>query len=251
MFTSIAAYHFVAVDDPAALAAQARRWAEAGALLGTVLVAPEGLNVFLAGEAAAIDAFVAALRSDARFADIVVKRSASRTRPFARLKVKVKREIIAFRRDDASPLPARAPTVAPTDLARWIGQGHDDGGRPIRLLDTRNREEVAYGSFAGALTLPIDNFTDLPAALAPHRDVLRDATVVSFCTGGIRCEKAVTWMRAHGMDNALQLEGGILGYFEAIGGTGFDGTCFVFDARVALDPALVALTDDGTEAEAR
>ena len=92
------------------------------------------------------------------------------------------------------------------------------------------------------MTLPIDNFTELPEALAPHRDALRDATVVSFCTGGIRCEKAALWLRADGMDNVLQLDGGILGYFEQVGGAGYDGRCFVFDERVALDPALQPLS---------
>lgn len=88
------------------------------------------------------------------------------------------------------------------------------------------------------MTLPIDNFVDLPDALAPHRESLSDATVVSFCTGGIRCEKAALWLRADGMDNLLQLDGGILGYFEQVGGLGYEGGCFVFDERVALDPAL-------------
>ncbi len=240
---NIAAYEFVHVTDPEALAAWIRSLGEAGALRGTVLVAPEGLNVFLAGDEAALRAFVAALRGDARFATIVVKESHSRVQPFARLKVKVKPEIISFRRDGASPLQGRAPVVSPASLARWISQGTDDDGRRLVLLDTRNREEVAHGSFAGALTLPIDNFTELPEALAPHCDDLRDATVVSFCTGGIRCEKAALWLRNDGMDNLLQLEGGILGYFEQVGGTGFDGRCFVFDGRVALDAGLQPLVD--------
>lgn len=243
MHTSIAAYHFVAIDDPAAVASNVRALAEQQGLLGTVLVAGEGINLFLAGEGSAIDAFLAALRAEPRFASLQVKRSHSRTPPFARLKVKVKPEIISFRREGASPLDGRAPAVAPADLARWIGQGHDDDGRRLVLLDTRNREEIGHGSFAGALTLPIDRFTDLPAALEPHREALADATVVGFCTGGIRCEKAVNWMRGAGYGHALQLEGGILGYFEAVGGFGYEGRCFVFDERVALDPGLRAAAD--------
>ncbi|MBD7986788.1 sulfurtransferase [Luteimonas sp. Sa2BVA3] len=243
MHTSIAAYHFVAIDDPAAVASNLRALAEQQGLLGTVLVAGEGINLFLAGEGGAIDAFLAALRADPRFASLQVKRSHSHTPPFARLKVKVKPEIISFRREGASPLDGRAPAVAPADLARWIGQGHDDDGRRLVLLDTRNREEIGHGSFAGALTLPIDRFTDLPAALEPHREALADATVVGFCTGGIRCEKAVNWMRDAGYGQALQLEGGILGYFEAVGGFGYEGRCFVFDERVALDPGLRAAAD--------
>ena len=133
--------------------------------------------------------------------------------------------------------------MAPETLARWIERGIDDSGRRLVLLDTRNREEVAHGTFAGALTLPIDNFTELPEALASHREALRDATVVSFCTGGIRCEKAAPWLRNDGMDNLLQLEGGILGYFDRVGGAGYDGRCFVFDGRVALDAGLQPLVD--------
>ncbi len=234
----IAAYRFVAVDDPAALADGLRASAEAKALRGTVLVAPEGLNLFLAGAPEAIAAFLAGLRADPRFADLVVRATRCAAMPFARLKVKVKAEIIAFRQDGASPLATRAPAVAPATLARWIAQGTDDTGRRLVLLDTRNREEIAHGTFDGALELPIDNFVDLPSAVLAQREALADAAVVSFCTGGIRCEKAALWMHAQGMDNVLQLDGGILGYFEAVGGFGYRGGCFVFDERVALDPAL-------------
>ncbi|WP_202842752.1 sulfurtransferase [Luteimonas saliphila] len=244
MIRNIAAYRFVEIADPPVLAADVRTWAEAGGLRGTVLVAPEGVNLFLAGTDAAVGTFLGHLRADARFAGIVVKDSWSAAVPFARLKVKTKREIISFRRDGASPLRGdRAPAVAPHVLARWLAQGVDDAGRRVVLLDTRNREETAHGAFEGALTLPIDNFTDLPMALAPHRDSLADATVVSYCTGGIRCEKAALWMRDSGMDHVLQLDGGILGYFEAVGGVGYAGRCFVFDERVALDTALRPLVD--------
>ena len=243
MYTSIAAYRFVAVDDPAVLADGIRSQARQARLLGSVIVAPEGVNLFLAGAANAVGAFIAWLRHDARFAAIVVKRSRSRARPFARLKVKVKPEIIAFRRDPGTPLSARAPSVAPVDLARWMANGADDAGRRLLMLDTRNREEVGHGTFAGALTLPIDRFTAFPEAVMARRPELEGTTVVAFCTGGIRCEKASTWMRAHGMHNVLQLDGGILGYFEATGGPGFVGECFVFDARIALDPSLHAVVD--------
>lgn len=238
MIKNIAAYQFVLVTDPDALAAKLRALAEVGELRGTVLVAEEGINLFLAGEATAIENFVAALRDDARFAEIAVKVSVSDGVPFSQLKVKVKPEIISFRQTGSSPEGGRAPGVAPSTLARWIGQGADDDGRRLVLLDTRNREEVAYGTFTGAMVLPIDNFTELPEAVLARREALADATVVSFCTGGIRCEKAALWMHAQGMDHVLQLDGGILGYFEAVGGLGYDGACFVFDDRIALDPSL-------------
>ena len=250
MILNIAAYLFVAIDDADALATRLRERAEADALRGSVLVTPEGINLFLAGDESALRGFLAWLRSDARFTGLHAKESWSDTVPFARLKVKRKDEIIAFRREHASPLDAgeRAPAVAPSTLARWIEQGQDDDGRRLVLLDTRNREEFGFGTFEGAMTLPIDNFTDLPDVLAPHREALRDATVVSFCTGGIRCEKAALWLRNDGMDNLLQLDGGILGYFEAVGGAGYHGRCFVFDQRVALDPQLRPLADGATVA---
>jgi UPF0176 protein len=247
MVLNIAAYRFVAIDDPRAVAERIRATADACGLLGSVLVAGEGLNLFLAGPADVLEPWLQDLCADSRFAGLVVKRSYSERAPFARLKVKVKAEIIAFRQPDASPLTARAPAVAPQTLARWLDQGHDDAGRRVVLLDTRNREEVAYGAFRDAVRLPIDNFTDLPAAIAPLQEQLADATIVSYCTGGIRCEKAALWLREHGLPNTLQLDGGILGYFEAVGGHGYEGACFVFDERVALDARLepIATADEG------
>ncbi len=244
MIVNIAAYHFVHIDAPHELATRLRERGQALQLRGTILVAGEGINVFLAGARDAIEAWLADLRGLPGFAGLQVKYSQSATQPFARLKVKVKPEIISFRREHASPLQhGRAPAVEPVTLARWLRQGHDDAGKPVVMLDTRNQQEVEFGTFTGALTLPIRRFTELPEALAPHREALRDATVVSFCTGGIRCEKAALWMRADGMDNVLQLDGGILGYFEQVGGLGYQGRCFVFDERVALDPALRPLAE--------
>lgn len=252
MILNAAAYHFVEIADPDALATWLRQRAEAAELLGTILVAGEGVNLFLAGAAPALREMLAELRQRPGFAGLQVKFSTSRQVPFSRVKVKVKPEIISFRHPAATPLAAgqRAPVVDPPTLARWLAQGgRDDAGRPVVMLDTRNAQEVEYGTFAGALTLPITRFTELPDALAPHRAALQDSTVVSFCTGGIRCEKAALWMRQQGMDNVLQLEGGILGYFEQVGGFGYQGQCFVFDARTALDPALQPLTDGTPEQE--
>ncbi|MEG2805321.1 sulfurtransferase [Stenotrophomonas sp.] len=251
MIANTAAYHFTPVTDPDALCATLRARAEAADLRGTILVAGEGINLFLAGAPAGIEAFYAALHADPRFADMRVKTSTSQGQPFARLKAKVKPEIISFRIADGQPLAfPRAPAVDPATVQRWLRQGHDDAGKPVVMLDTRNTQEVAYGTFQDALVLPITRFTDLPEALAPHRDALRDSTVVSFCTGGIRCEKAALWMRNDGMDNVLQLEGGILGYFEAVGGEGYEGRCFVFDERVALDDQLQPLVDGSATAAA-
>lgn len=238
MILNIAAYQFVEIEAPESFVSRVREALDGLDLRGTILVAGEGINLFLAGAPASVEAFLEWLRADPRFAHIVCKRSFSETQPFARLKVKLKSEIISFRQGKASPLAGRAPAVEPGELARWIAQGHDDEGKRLVLLDTRNRQEVAFGTFEGALHFPIDKFTDLPTAVAGVRHSLEDATVVSFCTGGIRCEKAALWMQSEGMHNVLQLEGGILGYFEQVGGYAYDGHCFVFDERVALDSAL-------------
>ena len=239
MSLNVAAYHFVAIADLQTLAEQCRKRAEAAAVLGTILIASEGINLVLAGEESSLRKFMADLHADPRFASMRPKYSVSDAVPFARLKVKLKSEIISFRQDDSQPLDnERAPALAPADLARWIAQGHDDAGRRLLLLDTRNREEVQYGSFANAMTLGIDNFTELPQAIGPQLDSLGDAAVVSFCTGGVRCEKAALWLRKQGLDHVWQLDEGILGYFEQVGGLGYDGACFVFDERVALTPDL-------------
>ncbi len=247
---NLAAYLFVPVEDPHALAAHLERSAGEAGLKGTILVAEEGINLFLAGPDAALRGFVDALRTDPRFAPLQPKYSHSDAVPFARLKVKVKPEIISFRKPQATPLAQgeRAPAVDPETVARWLAQGgRDDAGRPVVMLDTRNVQEIGYGTFKDALTLPITRFTELPDALQPHREALAGATVVSFCTGGIRCEKAALWMRQDGMDNVLQLDGGILGWFERVGGQGYEGRCFVFDERVALDPQLRPMVDGEAE----
>jgi UPF0176 protein len=130
--------------------------------------------------------------------------------------------------------------VAATTLARWITQGHCDEGRPLKLLDTRNDFEVDAGAFEGAVDWRLRKFSEFPAALAAHQADFAGHTVVSYCTGGIRCEKAALVMQDLGLDHSYQLEGGILKYFEDTQGQapGWRGRCFVFDERVGLDTAL-------------
>ena len=237
---NIAAYKFVAIDDSPALREDLRARTQALGLMGTILLAPEGINMFLAGTAEGVRAFLAHLRADARFADLEVKESWSATQPFRRMLVKLKREIIRMDHPAIQPEAGRAPGVDAATLKRWLDQGHDDQGREIALLDTRNAFEVDYGSFEGAIDWRIGKFTEFPPALRAHRDEFKGKTVVSFCTGGIRCEKAAILMHEEGVENVLQLEGGILKYFEEVGGAHYKGDCFVFDGREALAPDLSA-----------
>ena len=228
-------YKFVALPDAAVLRDALHALASAAALQGTILLAEEGINFFLAGQPDALRAFFAQLRSsDPRFADLQAKESWSETVPFRKLLVKVKREIIRMDHPAIAPAEGRAPAVDARTLQRWLAQGHDDSGRPVVTLDTRNAFEVDAGSFDHAIDWRIDKFTQFPAALRAHRAELQDKTVVSFCTGGIRCEKAALLMQEEGLDHVYQLDGGILAYFEQTGGAHYHGGCFVFDARRVL-----------------
>lgn len=235
---NISCYLFVSLQDTAALRERLHARADSLGLKGTVLIAEEDINLFLAGPADAVNAWVNELRADPRFAALTPKLSWSAAQPFRRLKVKVKPEIIRMNRPAVRPDQApRAPALAPATLARWLGQGHDDDGREVVMLDTRNSFEVDFGAFDDAIDWRLHKFSDFPAALAAHRDELAGKTVVSYCTGGIRCEKAAMVLEAEGL-TAWQLDGGILKYFEDTGGPHYHGGCFVFDERESLAPDL-------------
>lgn len=258
---NIAAYKFVTLDDVQDLREPMLAAADALGLKGKVLLAPEGINLFLAGPAEAVRAYVLGLRQDPRLADLHVKESWSSTVPFKRMLVKVKGEIIRMNhplvRPDRAP---RAPAVDPLTLKRWLDQGCDDAGRPVVMLDTRNAFEVDLGKFVGAVDWRIGKFSDFPQALQAHAADLAGKTVVSYCTGGIRCEKAAMVMEAlapmggaQPADSSgfqtYQLDGGILNYLEKVGTVDqgatkqhWQGECFVFDHRVALDEQLGAST---------
>ncbi|MDT8998088.1 sulfurtransferase [Paucibacter sp. APW11] len=242
---NISSYKFVALSDTQALRDALYQAALERELKGTVLIAEEGINLFLAGSAEGVRGWVDQLRADPRFADLAPKESWSEAVPFKKLLVKVKPEIIRMNMPAIRPdqLP-RAPALPAATLARWLAQGHDDEGRPVVTLDTRNAFEVDYGTFDGAIDWRINKFTEFPAALAAHREELMGKTVVSFCTGGIRCEKAAIVLQQQGLDGPVyQLEGGILKYFEETGGPHYHGSCFVFDQREALDAGLAPSTD--------
>ena len=240
---NIAAYKFIALGDLPALQSAVLHQGQAAALKGTVLLAEEGINLFLAGDAIEISGFLAWLHADARFADLEVKQSWSSTQPFNKLLVKIKPEIIRMNHPAIRPSAGRAPAVDAPTLKRWLDQGHDDTGRPVVMLDTRNAFEVDVGTFNHAVDWRINKFTDFPQALLDHQAELAGKTVVSFCTGGIRCEKAAVYMQEAGVKQVFQLDGGILKYFETVGRAHFEGECFVFDARRAVNEQLAPQVD--------
>lgn len=247
---NIAAYKFVPLEDLTTLRSELLTRAQEVGLKGTILLAEEGINLFLAGTASGIESWLKALQADPRFTELEVKYSYSLDIPFRKMLVKIKREIIRMNHPAIEPRAGRAPAVTPTTLAKWLDQGVDDEGRPVVMLDTRNAFEVNEGTFDGAIDWRIDRFTQFPDAVQANRESLEGKTIVSFCTGGIRCEKAAIYMAQVGIDHVYQLDGGILKYFEDTDGRGFHGNCFVFDERVSLDPGLAPSVseDDATTA---
>jgi UPF0176 protein len=237
---NISGYKFVAIGQPQELQRTLHTRGTALRLRGTILLAHEGINLVLAGAPADIDSFLQALRADERLADFRATQTWSAAQPFRKLRVKVKREIIRMNQPAIRPAQQRAPAIDCATAKRWLDQGRDDEGRPLVLLDTRNGFEVDHGSFAGALDWRLRSFSEFPQALAAHRGDLEGKTVLSFCTGGIRCEKAALHMRASGVEHVWQLDGGILKYLQETGGAHFNGSCFVFDQRESVDTRLAA-----------
>ena len=230
---NIATYRFVAIADPAALKAEWLPKAVAMGLKGTILIAPEGINMFLASAETTVRSFLAMIDDDARFADLDIKESWSDDVPFKRIKIKLKPEIVTFRQAGIDPVNAPAPFMAASELKRRL-----DAGENIVLLDTRNDVEFEKGTFNNALYWGNRNFTEFADAARQHIDELENQTIVSFCTGGIRCEKAAPFLQSLGAKNVFQLQGGILRYFEEVGRDHYTGDCFVFDERHALDVVL-------------
>ncbi|MDX1967273.1 MAG: sulfurtransferase [Planctomycetaceae bacterium] len=230
---NIAAYQFAALQDLPRLREELRTLGKQHALRGTILLSVEGINLFLAGSRTGIDAMLAHLRSLPELSDLPVKESFSDAQPFHRLLVKIKAEIIAFGVPGIDPRRYTSRRLSPRELKQWL-----DAGRPVTLLDTRNNFEVETGTFRQALPIGVEDFRHFPDAVARLPQDLKDQPVVTFCTGGIRCEKAAPYLEQTGFREVYQLDGGILKYFEDCGGDHFLGECFVFDQRVALDAAL-------------
>ncbi len=232
-FVNAAAYKFAPLDGLPELREQLLERCRAANMRGTILLSPEGINLFVAAERSGVDDLLTFLKAIPGLADLAPKFSESDHQPFTRMLVRLKREIIAFGVPGIDPSNHTSPRIAPRELKAWL-----DAGRPITLLDTRNTYETELGTFRGARTLDLRHFRNFPEAVATLPEALKDKPVVTFCTGGIRCEKAAPFLEQAGFKNVLQLDGGILKYFEDCGGAHYDGECFVFDKRVAVDSDL-------------
>jgi len=229
-FAVCAFYKFVEIADCAALQATLTKRCDESGIKGTILLAREGINATISGPRDAMARFLSALRGDPRFADLTVKQAEASAHPFQRLKVKIKREIIAFDPSAEGPLGEVGTYVKPQD---WNALISDPG---VVVIDTRNAYEYAIGTFKGAVDPKTAAFSDFPAYVKDNLDPARHRKVAMFCTGGIRCEKASAHLIEMGFPEVYHLEGGILNYLEVIRpeDSAWEGECFVFDERVSV-----------------
>lgn len=234
-YTNIASYKFVnfsaarMLELKKLLIDSATSWG----IRGTILLSPEGINLFVAGEDGNISQLRSLIAAQSEIGELSYKISYSDKIPFKRLLVKIKSEIIAFRQPGIEPGKKTAAYIEPEELKNWYDQGKE-----MIVLDTRNNYESRLGTFKNAIVFDIKNFVQFPEAVEELLAEHKDTPVVTFCTGGIRCEKAATYMEEVGFKNVYQLRDGILNYFEKVGSEHYDGDCFVFDQRVALDSQL-------------
>ncbi|MEM8790325.1 MAG: rhodanese-related sulfurtransferase [Pseudomonadota bacterium] len=226
-------YHFTPLEPEAYRMALAQLGCASG-VRGTILLAPEGVNGTIAGTRAGIDAVMAALRALPGCADLDCKESRAAEIPFRRLKVRLKKEIVTLGIDGVDPNNAVGTYVDPKDWNAVV----DDPDTVV--IDTRNDYETQIGSFVGALDPETASFRDFPAWWQANRDRFQGKRIAMFCTGGIRCEKASSYLLGEGVPEVRHLKGGILKYLEQVpaGQSRWEGECFVFDGRVAVGHGL-------------
>ena len=230
---NIAGYKFEPVENPVDLVRMYQQKCDELKLKGTMLISKNGINFSLAGTQQATDTIIAFLEEDNRFLNIPLKVTYSETQPFRRMKVRLKKEIISLGRKDINPRELTGERISPQDLKNLLDNKED-----VLVLDTRNEYETRVGKFENAIDLNLDTFRDFPKAIESLPEEYKDKQIVMYCTGGIRCEKASAVMMKAGFADVKQLEGGVLDYFKETGGAYWEGDCFVFDERVALDTDL-------------
>jgi UPF0176 protein len=206
------------------------------ALLGTILLSTEGWNIALAGEKHHIEQWCEWYNSLPEARETLFKYSYSDNIPFKKLIVKIKNEIIRMNQTDIEPQQTTGKYLPPQKFKDWLDQG-----KPIIILDTRNDYEVWFGHFKNAIHFDMQHFTQFPERIGTLTTPTNQP-IVTYCTGGIRCEKATSLMLQAGFTEVYQLQGGILNYFQQCGGQHYEGECFVFDERISLDSNLAPTT---------
>ena len=233
LFLNIAGYKFERLDSLDTLIPKFQDKCDELKLKGSVYLSPRGINFSISGTEENIEKYIKFMENDSRFLNIPLKRTYSETQPFRRMKVRLKKEIISLGRDDIDPIELTGEYVSPQELLSMYENNED-----VVVLDTRNEYETRVGLFENAVDLQLDTFRDFPKAIEQLPEEYKEKQIVMYCTGGIRCEKASAVMLKAGFTNVKQLEGGVLDYFKETGGKYWNGDCFVFDERVALDTDL-------------
>ena len=232
-FLNVAGYKFEPLENLDSLIPEFQNKCDELGLKGSVYLSPNGINFSIAGTEENIDTYIQFMEEDSRFRDIPLKKTYSETQPFRRMKVRLKKEIISLGRDDINPRELTGDYISPRELFEMYETKED-----VIVLDTRNEYETRVGLFENAVDLQLDTFRDFPSAIETLPEEYKDKQIVMYCTGGIRCEKASAVMMKAGFSDVKQLEGGVLDYFKETGGAYWNGDCFVFDERVALDKEL-------------
>lgn len=233
-YVNISGYQFIDLDSDNLTSIQnaMKTFCISQELTGTILLGQEGINSFLSGTREQIDAYYKALPTFGF--TIVYKESPSECSPFDKMLVKIKREIVTLGHPDLRPQHETAPRLSPHEFHQWL----TDKPKSFIILDTRNDYEVRLGKFKHSVELGIRRFREFPTAIEQLPEHYRDTPIVTVCTGGIRCEKAAPLMLRKGFKKIYQLEGGILKYLEEYGNHHYEGECFVFDKRMAVDENL-------------
>lgn len=238
-FTNIAYYKFVQIPDPVSLKNDLLKLCNGLGLKGTILLAHEGINSCLVGKPENIDKYIDTMHQNPLFSDVEFKKSTSNHMPFRRMLVKIKKETIPMGIPSVVPEQRTGKYVSAMELKQWLDNNED-----LVILDTRNDYEVALGTFRNAVNPNLKEFRQFPQWIKENFNQHKKKKVVTFCTGGIRCEKASEFMRQEGFEDVYQIQGGILKYFEETAKNApnqdnyYDGDCFVFDYRVAVDKNL-------------
>ena len=234
MLTVCALYHFSLFPDPDALRAPLLDLCRAQKITGTLLLAREGINGTIAGPREGIDAVLAHIRTLPGCTDIEWKLSTASERPFARMKVRLKREIVTMGQPGVDPLARVGHHVDPNAWNALIRSPD------VAVIDTRNTYETAIGTFNGAVDPGTDSFRDFPAWWQANKDRFHNKRIAMFCTGGIRCEKSTNYLLGQGVEEVFHLKGGILKYLEEVPeeDSEWRGSCFVFDGRVSVEHGL-------------
>ena len=232
--TVAALYHFARLADPAARQGPLLDLCRAQGLCGTLLLAPEGVNGTIAGPRAGILAVLDHIRAWPGFAGLDWKDSAADAPPFARMKVRLKAEIVTMGQPNMDPATTTGHYVAPRDWNALIA------APDVVVIDTRNDYEVQIGTFQGAVDPGTKSFRDFPAWWTDNAHRFQGKRIAMFCTGGIRCEKSTNYLISQGVDQVYHLQGGILKYLEDVPqkDSTWQGECFVFDQRVSLTHGL-------------